>query len=202
MRAALLVLFLDPGSQISELGSEDPAERERATERLLRAGASAVPALVQALGHSDPEIRARAQSILERMRYLPEETRRLYPVVEDLRIRYELAALLCDLRAEPFDQPAFDYRAALVKFRKFTELGAAALPALMELASTGKPEVRFISIVYLGELRDPRAAETLRSLRHLDIELIVREPEGPAVARLGDVAERALQKIVESPLDR
>jgi hypothetical protein len=50
---------------IRELGSEDPAARERATRELTRTGKSAEEALQQALETStDPEIRFRARAIL------------------------------------------------------------------------------------------------------------------------------------------
>src|SRR5262245_39063986 len=57
----------DVEALIRKLGSETPAEREAATNGLLRIGKVARPAILEATTHQDPEISRRAKSILERL---------------------------------------------------------------------------------------------------------------------------------------
>ena len=52
---------------INQLGSERFADRERATQELLKLGKSALPSLKEATKSSDAEVRHRAQQLIERI---------------------------------------------------------------------------------------------------------------------------------------
>jgi Tol biopolymer transport system component len=65
---ALLLLLAQAGSEeIERLGSEDPAVRERAENRLLDLGFRVEPLLRKALADGSPEVRARAERILRHL---------------------------------------------------------------------------------------------------------------------------------------
>jgi hypothetical protein len=55
----------DPGSLVEQLGASRYAQREAAASALKKLGADALPALRQALDSKDPEIRNRAQSLID-----------------------------------------------------------------------------------------------------------------------------------------
>src|SRR5690348_11567137 len=57
----------DPATLVERLGAPRYAEREEAAKALERSGAAAVPALRAARKARDPEVRARAAALLERI---------------------------------------------------------------------------------------------------------------------------------------
>jgi hypothetical protein len=65
--ALALALTQDVDALIQKLASEDYAEREKATEQLRAQGKGAEDGLRKALGHEDPEVRARAKALLEEL---------------------------------------------------------------------------------------------------------------------------------------
>ena len=65
--ALALLLTQDADALVNKLGSEDYAEREKATEQLRARGKGAEDALRKALAHEDPEVRARAKALLEEL---------------------------------------------------------------------------------------------------------------------------------------
>jgi hypothetical protein len=65
--ALAVVLAQDADDWVRKLGSEDYAEREKATEELRAKGKGAEEALRKALAHDDPEVRNRAKALLEEL---------------------------------------------------------------------------------------------------------------------------------------
>lgn len=94
----------------------------------------AVPALVKALEHSDPEVKSRAE----------EETLEKYPVVRDLKIRREILDLLDDLDRENLTR--------LPKYGRRVEIGEPAAAAICRIAASeeSKPAVRHFLLLLLG----------------------------------------------------
>ncbi len=66
MDKASLASKEDITSAIQKLGSPKYAEREKASADLEKMGGRAFPALVQALKNADPEVKARAQGLLQK----------------------------------------------------------------------------------------------------------------------------------------
>ena len=75
--AMLLVLgqasSSSPTALVEQLGSPRFAERERATEELAQLGAEALPVLRAALEAKDPEVRARAAVLIEKLKIFEDE---------------------------------------------------------------------------------------------------------------------------------
>ncbi|GEM_PF-6640946 len=94
---------------IDRLGAEDVAEREAAQGELLAIGAGAIPALEEALSHTNPEVRTRAEEALRELRFrmawarlaaaTPEE--RLDALAEVRRLAGARAEALLEERAGP-----------------------------------------------------------------------------------------------------
>lgn len=147
---------------IEQLGSDDLDEREKASRELEKLGEKAVPALVKALDHSDPEVKSRAEAILLRMSFgLSKEVLDRHPVVRDMKTRREILELLDELDRENlrdldhFEHPA-DGLKRLPKYGRWVEIGKPAVPALVRAAASSdrKPEVRYFLVLLLGEMRD------------------------------------------------
>ncbi len=62
---------------IEQLGSDRFTERELATRRLVEVGRPAIPDVVDAVGHRDPEIRTRSVVVLQQLAQFPDQATRL-----------------------------------------------------------------------------------------------------------------------------
>lgn len=172
----------------------DASKRDRAAQELIRLGADAVPALLEALQTQDLNLLAIYQQILARIPVaFPELTKALksaHPIIrgrvaEVLGISKDkntIPILLEALRGEFFTVRA---RAALA----LANIGdTRVIPELLPLLKDPEDEVRTAACVAVGRFRDPSTFDELANVALDDTKIEVRQA---AVRALGDSKDPA-----------
>lgn len=171
---------------IAQLG--DATKRDRATQDLMRFGADAVPALVDALQTQDLNLLAIYQQILARIPSASPELARALQSAHPL-IRGRVAETLA-IRKDPATLPAL--REALhgefftVRARAMLALAALndkeAIPGILPLLKDREDEVRIAACKALGKFQDPTTFDELADVMLDDPQINVRQA---AVKALG-----------------
>jgi HEAT repeat protein len=177
---------------LSQLG--DTSKRERATQELIRMGAEAVPALVDALQSKDEGLLPLYQQILAR---IPSATALLVKALREAhpltRLRAaEVFALSKDKAAIPALLEALKGEYFTVRARAAEVLGTIGepevLPELLMAIKDPEAEVRMAGCAALGRFRDPSSIDELADILLNDPVIEVRQA---AARTLGDLQHPA-----------
>lgn len=167
----------------------DAGKRERAGQDLIRLGADAVPALMDALQTPDPGLPAIYQQILARIPSAsPELAKALTSSHPLIRGRVaEIFAISRDKSAVPVLIEALRGEFFTVRSRAAIALGnigdVSVLPELLPLLKDRESEVRIAACIAIGKFRDPSTFDELANVTLDDPVIEVRQA---AVKALGD----------------
>lgn len=184
----------------------DPAKRERAAQELIRLGAEAAPALVDALQDRDPGLPPLAGRLLARigspaLPALAKAVQSAHPLVRaqavdilaQIRDRAILPPLLEALQGEFFT----------VRARAAAALGLIrepqTLPHLLRALKDPEPEVRIWAALAVGKFRDPDTFDDLAGLLLDDQKIEVRQAAARALGETQHTA--ALPYLMEALRD-
>ncbi len=166
----------------------DPSKSERAAAELLRMGAEAAPALIEALRSPTPGLPPLAGQLLLRLgaAATPALTDALLNRHPEIRVK--VAALLTesqDPRVIPALARALRSQYYTVREQAARTLGnlrdPQALPALLEALKDPEAEVRAAAALAVGRYNDPRTFDALADLLLEDPQLEVRQAAARAL---------------------
>ena len=150
---------------VSRLALPEERWRVDAENALVQMGEKAVDVLIGALGHANPHVRFHAVRALSRLG----ARRALTPLVERLSDRDN------------------NHAVAIAAERALVELGADAVPALLDVAKNGKDDVRPRAVRALGRI--PSApAEAFRELSRSPDWTVRAQAVAALAKRAGDAA--------------
>jgi HEAT repeat protein len=168
----------------------DPSKRKRASDELLRLGAEAAPALIEALLSRNPDQRAMAESMLIQSGKVATPALTAGLQADDSALRSKCARILAETRdpqACPALIQALQDRYFSVRQVVALALGeireAKTLPALMRTLDDPEPEVRSSALLAIGKFCEPSAFDRMADLLLDDPDLEVRQAAAKA---LGD----------------
>lgn len=184
----------------------DPAKRERAAQELIRLGAEAAPALVDALQDRDPGLPPLAGRLLVRIGSpaLPALVRAVqgaHPLV-----RAQVVDILAQIRDRAILPPlleALQGEFFTVRARAAAALGLIrepqTLPHLLRALKDPEPEVRIWAALAVGKFRDPDTFDDLAGLLLDDQKIEVRQAAARALGETQHTA--ALPCLMEALRD-
>jgi len=184
----------------------DPTKRERAAQELIRLGAEAAPALIEALQSRDPNLPPILGRILVRIG--PAATPAL---VAALKSAHPLVRAQCvDVLAQTKDHSALPalldalqgefYTVRARVCAAFTQMGTPqVIPPLLHALKDPEPEVRIQAALALGTFRDPTLFDDIAGLLLDDQKIEVRQ--GAARALGGTRHTAALPFLMEALRD-
>lgn len=169
---------------------KDASKRERAAADLLKLGADAAPALIEALQTKDQDLLALSQKILARMgpAATPALVQSLHADHPLIRGRAaEVLAQTKDPKAVPALLHALRGEFYTVRSRAARALGAIgdrqAIPPLLEALSDSEPEVRAGALVGLGYFKEPATFDRMADPLLDDPEIAVRQAAASALGK-------------------
>ena len=167
---------------------KDEKKRDRAAADLLRLGAEAAPALIEALQTRDQTLLPLYQKLLARIGQAatPALTHALKNDHPLIRARVaEVLEQTKDPRAAPALLEALRGEFYTVRGRAARALGAiaegAAVQPLLEALADSEPEVRLGALVGLGHFKDPRTFDRMADLLLEDPQIEVRQAAASAL---------------------
>jgi len=169
---------------------KDTSKREHAVGELLRLGAEATPALIEALQTNDQNLLPIYQTILARMGVAatPALTHSLlndHPLIRG-RVA-EVLAKTKDPKAVPALLQALHGEFYTVRSRAATALGAIgdtqAVEPLLELLGDKEPEVRIAAVKALGKFKLPETFDKMADLLLEDTQIEARQAAAEALGK-------------------
>lgn len=146
-----------PAELVARMGSTDIAVRAESAQRLRKAGAAAVPALIEGLKHPDAYVRMRSADILGALG--PEAKEAVGALTASLKDRNSMvqkrAARALDSVSPPEKVPASLVRATLRAQGQTRTLPGDAVPALLAALSDESESMRLGAVKALAEIRPP-----------------------------------------------
>jgi HEAT repeat protein len=166
----------------------DSGKRERASNELIRMGAKAAPALVEALRDRASQLASQAESLLGQIGLPATPTLVAGLHDDDPAMRDRCAHILAQTR----DLQASDALVAALQDQYYHvrqsaalalgEIGEArTLPALLRALGDPEPEVRCSALVAIGKFNDPAAFERMADLLLEDPTIEVRQAAASAL---------------------
>ena len=167
---------------------KDESKRERAAADLIRLGADAAPALIEALQTKDQNLLPLYQGILARIgaTATPALTHSLLNDHPIIRARVaEVLAQTKDPKAVPALLQALRGEYYTVRSRAARALGAIgdkqAIQPLLEALSDSEPEVRVGALIGLGHFKDPGTFDRMADFLLEDPQITVRQAAARAL---------------------
>jgi HEAT repeat protein len=160
----------------------DPAKRERAAQELIRLGAEAAPALVEALQSRDPNLPPIVGRLLARIG--PAAVPALVHSLQNAHplIRVQVVDVLAQIKDRSVVLPLLDALQGefyTVRARAAAALGLVGdpqvIPHLLKALKDPEPEVRAWAALALGKFRDPSTFDDIAGLLLDDQKIEVRQ---------------------------
>jgi HEAT repeat protein len=184
----------------------DPTRRERAAQELIRMGAEAAPALVEALQSRDPGLPPIVERLLVHIGSAATPTlirtlQNAHPLIRAQVV--DLLAQIKDPSALPALLDALQGEFYTVRARvctAFTKMGdPRAIPYLLKTLKDPEPEVRIQAALALGKFRDPSTFDDIAGLLLDDQKIEVRQAAAQALGATRHTA--ALPYLMEALRD-
>lgn len=180
----------------------DPTKRDHAAQELIRLGADAVPALVEALQTQDLKLLSLYQHVLARIPSMtPTLTKILTTAHPVIRGRVaEVFSINKDRTAVPALMDALLGEYFTVRSRAALALGnigeRKALPLLLDALKDPKDEVRIAACLALGQFKDPSTFDAITNVLLDDPKIEVRQAAAKALGNTEQSA--ALPYLMEA----
>src|ERR1700752_2397476 len=180
----------------------DPTKRDHAAQELIRLGADAVPALVEALQTQDLKLLSLYQHVLARIPSMtPTLTKILPPAHPVIRGRVaEVFSINKDRTAVPALMDALLGEYFTVRSRAALALGnigeRKALPLLLDALKYPEDEVRIAACLALGQFKEPSTFDAITNVLLDDPNIEVRQAAAKALGNTEQSA--ALPYLMEA----